>query len=144
MVEKEDPVSDPNKSPILGQWDSSTLLNLFLFSTKNCKGRDHRGYRFPEVLKLICAFIFIISGRILYNFFSANFPIPGLNTTRKFIKDEAASCTEGELRVTSLEKFLELKNLPKTIWLSEDLTGENRFFNSFLAFRNSYKYLLFK
>lgn len=76
-----------------------------------------------EGLKQISAYIFILGGRILYNFLYKNLPIPNEVTVKKVIGETVEKVVEGSLRVKSLKKHLENHKTPLEVWMSEDGSG---------------------
>lgn len=68
------------------------------------------------------AYYFLVGGKILYDSLFANLPVPHITTIYKEIHQNAASLIEGVCRVTDLKTFLEARNLPLSVWLSEDAT----------------------
>lgn len=112
--------SDANQAKT---WTTSTLLRMLKFSFDSNINKRPGGFRFANLLKLIFAFIFLIGGRLLYDFLHANLPIPSSSTICRFIYKEVIPVTEGKLRDVELDKFLDKRKLPKYVWISEDATS---------------------
>lgn len=102
----------------------STFLKMLMESLQNnSQAQGKEGYRYKEPLKLFAAYICMIGGRALYQTLSANLPLPSISSIHRFIGISVNHIKEGVCRVNELKKFLENRNLPKYVWLSEDATG---------------------
>lgn len=86
--------------------------------------RKENGFRYNEQLKLFCAYMRMLEGRLAYETFEANatHSVPSLISIDRFIGRVKSNVEEGVLRVDGLEKYLEDLNLPRIVSLSEDAT----------------------
>lgn len=64
----------------------------------------------------------MLGGKILYDTLCANLPIPTASTLTVAINSETSPIVEGVLRINELMTFLNKRNLPHCVWLSEDAT----------------------
>lgn len=79
--------------------------------------------RFEKTLKLFCTYLFLIGGRLLYETLYANMKnaLPSLSTIRRCMDDQK-TIGEGEMRFSELRDFLEKRNYPLHVFISEDQT----------------------
>lgn len=59
---------------------------------------------------------------MLYETLYANLPIPSLSTISRTIGNSVCDIQEGVCRAKDLKEFLAIRNLPMTVWISEDAT----------------------
>ncbi|XP_037035540.1 uncharacterized protein LOC119073834 [Bradysia coprophila] len=99
------------------------LKNLIDSAERNCSRKKH-GYRHDNTTKKFAAFIKMISGLLAYETLHANFPLslPSVSTVNRYISDNGPDIIEGKLRTDELLYFLESRNLPLVVSLSEDAT----------------------
>jgi hypothetical protein len=64
--------------------------------------------------------MYLRSGRRAYSTLCANLPFPKASTIVKCIHHVVSRIIEEVVRIKKLEVFLQSRNLPKYIWLSED------------------------
>lgn len=107
---------------LAGLRSKSDLLEILIESKQRNDGRKPQGFRYNNSLKVICAYIYLLGGKILYDTLCANLPVPTIQTLLKTINEETEPIIEGQFRINALKKFLEKRKLPMRIWLSEDAT----------------------
>lgn len=105
----------------IGQY--SKLLDMLIESNRNQVGKHPSSLRYAYELKLYASYIRMVGGPIVYETLQKNLPIPSISAIDRFINNTSDSITEGLCRVDSLVKFLNDRNLPLIICLSEDATG---------------------
>ena len=91
-------------------------------SEKDNEYKGKGGYRYLDNLKIIFTYLFIVGGSIFYEILSANFFIPSKSSVARTIHSHFKELFEGPCRAQDLKQFLQLRNLPFTVWLSEDAT----------------------
>lgn len=109
--------------------ESQHLLSTMLASAKNNELRPKHGYRYCTSLKRYATYNRMLCGKKGYNSLQLNLPgcFPSLGTTNRIILTSNNKITEGVLRVDELKLYLESKNQPLWVALSEDATRiENR------------------
>jgi hypothetical protein len=89
-----------------------TLLEMLNLGTKT--------RIFNPELKKFAVFVYLRSGRRAYSTLCDNLPLPKVSTICKFINQVGVRIQEGVVRIKELEVFLQTRNLPQHIWLSED------------------------
>ena len=104
-------------------WKTSTFLEMLNFSSYTNKEKRSTGHRFEDHLKRVCTFVNMIGGPLLYDFMNSNLPIPDKRTITNYMCNAKIIVAEGTLRVSELKTFLDARNLPKKVCISEDLTG---------------------
>lgn len=90
-------------------------------ATRNNKIGYH-GNRYNNTVKLFSTYLFIVGGRQLYDTLKQNLPLPSLSSISTYMYDELPTPIEGSVRTEALLEFLQNKNLPKVVWISEDAT----------------------
>ena len=108
----------PGKLP-----STSEFLKAVLQSAITNAGKDPHGYRYPEPLKAMCAHLYTLTGLQAYEILWANLlpAIPSVSNVKRHLYSSGI-IREGEFRVKALKKFLQDRNLPLKVWLSEDGT----------------------
>ncbi|KAK3920118.1 E3 SUMO-protein ligase ZBED1 [Frankliniella fusca] len=104
--------------------DVSNLLKLLLDSAqKNSLGKNH-GQRYDEDIQLLAAYLFIVGGRMLYEFLQTNLTnsLPSISTVDRTLKKYSTPVIEGTFRFQELKDFLLQHNLPLKVTISEDGT----------------------
>lgn len=93
-------------------------------SNKANINRTGRGFRYNEELKMYCAYIRMLGGRLAYETLKANatHSIPNLSSIDRYIGRSKSNAEEGVLRTDELAKYLQDLNLPRIVLLSEDAT----------------------
>lgn len=102
----------------------SSMLQHFVSTAEVNSTRKKQGYRFNPLIKMFAAYIKMIAGRLSYETLHANFPmsLPSISTVNRFIADKGPQIVEGEMRTNELLQYLQSRNLPLQISLSEDAT----------------------
>ncbi|KAE8749159.1 hypothetical protein FOCC_FOCC004066 [Frankliniella occidentalis] len=101
-----------------------SMLNMLLECAKENAGRKKRGRRYSSTLKELGTLIFVLGGPMLYCILSENLGFPSLPTVRNNLLP-TEPIKEGHFRALALRNFLDQRNLPLTVWLSEDGTRVN-------------------
>ncbi|KAG4068990.1 hypothetical protein HA402_008461 [Bradysia odoriphaga] len=103
---------------------SNGLLQIFMKSAQRHSERSKHGYRHDNVTKMFAGYIKMIGGLLAYETLHANFPLslPSVSTVNRFITDNGPKIIEGEIRVDELLQYLESRNMPLRISISEDGT----------------------
>lgn len=104
--------------------EASFLQMIVKTFNTNYDAKPNR-FRYEYSLKLFASYIRMVGGPILYETLSANLPLPSISAINKFINTSADKIIEGQCRIKELTKFLEDRNLPKIVCLSEDATRIN-------------------
>jgi len=99
----------------------SFMLELLLQSAKKNAMKKTGGERYDEVIKALGHILFHVGGLQLYEILCKNLPFPSVSTIRRMIYKQN-SITEGVFRIKQLKTFLEQRNLPLKVHLSEDVT----------------------
>lgn len=85
---------------------------------------EHPGNRYPEKLKKLCVYLFLTAGRLAYEILAANLAYgirSRITIGRSIAKFE--KYIEGEMSFAALKVFLEKRDYPLTIFISEDQTA---------------------
>lgn len=86
------------------------------------EGKDGHGHRYDETLKQVMTYYCIVGGKILYDSLSANLSVPHVSTIYRELRSKAGTLIEGTCRVDDWKEFLNARQLPSAVWLSEDAT----------------------
>ncbi|CAG9763654.1 unnamed protein product [Ceutorhynchus assimilis] len=91
---------------------------------KNIKGKTSRANRYSEELKKLCLYLFLISGRLAYETLVSNIPNgpPSISTLSRELSD-IPRLGEGKIAIRELKLFMERRNYPLHIFISEDQTA---------------------
>lgn len=95
---------------------------------RNTKGKEkvgnRGGSRFSEEFKHLCLYIFLTAGRLVYETLYANMSngLPSITTLKRSLS-KFENIAEGELNLDGLKLFLEKRNYPPKIIVSEDQTA---------------------
>lgn len=114
------PFKELNIYSELREKSDSTLLSILYRSFKDNINTKPTGRRYEEVLKLISAYFFTTFSPLFWENFSANMPVPKISVLKEYLSKESTKVVEGCLRVSQLKKFLQDRNLPMSVFLSED------------------------
>lgn len=111
--------SEPGSEPLT----TNKLLEIFLKAANNNKDFTKRN-SFENNLKKFALYIYYTGGKLLYETLYANLSdiLPSLSTLYRFSLSNKISVEEGELNLKGLKLFLEERNLPMVVWISEDAT----------------------
>lgn len=116
-----------NAIDVTPKFESSThqLLSTFADLADQNVSRTKPGYRFTEDVKLFATYIRILGGPLLYETIHKNLPLafPSLDTTNRQIRNVESAMTDGSFRIEGLLKYLNERNLPLAVALSEDATA---------------------
>lgn len=87
--------------------------------------RNKTGYRFPTDVKDLAVFIRLYGGKMLYQTLHKNLELafPSLDTTNRIIRKLDNPSIEGCLRANELLKYLNDRELPLVVTISEDATS---------------------
>lgn len=82
------------------------------------------GNRFSEPLKLFSLYLFIVGGRLTYETLYGNLRncLPSLTTVERTLS-ESQQIKEGVIRFKELKEYLEKRNCPMKVFISEDQTA---------------------
>ncbi|KAF5300612.1 hypothetical protein FQR65_LT09144 [Abscondita terminalis] len=88
----------------------------------NSRYKSNRGNKYDNKLKLFSTYLFLVGGRLLYETLYANMKncLPSITTIGRGLMNKHFQ--EGKFRFIELLDFLEKRNLPKSVWISEDGT----------------------
>lgn len=80
--------------------------------------------RFSDVLKKFCLYVYLVGGQMLYELLHRNMAgvFPAMSTLYTIL-DESPQIGNAVLRMEQLKTYLEKRNLPKKIFISEDQTA---------------------
>lgn len=100
------------------------ILNKLVQVADQNAQRNKAGYRFPEQIKLFSSYFRMLAGRGSYEFLQRNLPeaLPSLSSVNKNIRKRDSPIIEGVFRYEELLLYLEERNLPLIVSLSEDAT----------------------
>lgn len=99
-------------------------MKKFLNSAERNVLREKPGYRHDFTIKMFAAYIKMIGGALSYETWHANMPLclPSPSIINKFLADYGPTIIEGQLRITELEQYLKVRDLPLRVSISEDAT----------------------
>lgn len=101
----------------------SYVLNCLLTAARQqtaAKGKT--GHCHQSAIKDFACYIFMLGGRLCYETLYMNLPLPSPTTIGRYLHDNGPEVIEGVMRCSQLKKFLEDRQLPMTVWVSEDGT----------------------
>lgn len=86
--------------------------------------REKGGFRFDDEIKMYATYLRMICGPIGYDTIQRNLEgaLPSLVSTNRYIKASHCHILEGDFRGKELLKYLEDRDLPRAVCLSEDAT----------------------
>lgn len=114
---------DTSKNVSLSECKYKHSLTKILLETDQMQlEKVPNAYRYPHEFKLFCAYIRMTGGAIAYESMSKNLGMPSISTMNRFIRNNAKPVIEGECRFNDLREFLDKRNLPRFICVSEDAT----------------------
>lgn len=96
-------------------------------ATKNFSGNS-KVNSYDEQLKTFSLYLFYSGGKLLYETLQANLKhiLPSLSTLYRFRRNlQMGQIEEGEFNFKGLSTYLEERNLPRIVWVSEDATRIN-------------------
>lgn len=124
-----DDVDGEKKQEIRAPDASKNLLSRMLDTAAKNELRPKQGYRYDVDFKRFCVYNRVLSGRMPFNALHLNLKgcLPSISTTNRYIHRTDHAVIEGELRVDELLNYLEERQQPMWVCLSEDGTRvENR------------------
>lgn len=100
------------------------ILNRLQSTLNENAYRPKEGWRFNEDIRNWASYLRMRAGPLAYNDLQRNFEgiLPSLSTTNRYIKRTSTSVIEGVARYHELKIYLEERNLPLFVSLSEDAT----------------------
>lgn len=66
--------------------DFSLILKTFIETAQSNYGRHPKGFRYNDINRYFSIFVYLFCGKSCYETLSANLPIPGVDSIRKFYK----------------------------------------------------------
>lgn len=101
----------------------SFVLNcLIKAATQQNASKGKTGHRHENSMKDFACYIFMLGGRLLYETIYMNLPLPSPTSVGRYLHDNGPEIIEGVMRCSQLKKYLEERNLPMVVWVSEDGT----------------------
>lgn len=99
-------------------------LNLLLRTANENNERSKHRYRYPTELKSFSSYFRLLCGPLAYNVLQSNLnlALPALPSVNRYIKHRGCTISEGVLRCNELLHYLQDRQLPKIVSLSEDAT----------------------
>lgn len=124
-TEKEEQVpihTDESKS--LPQSRTHYFLNSLIDTANTNYSRSKAGYRYNENIRQFSTYLRMLAGPLAYRTLHKNLELalPSFSATNRYIRKTHTPVHEGELRSKYLLKYLEDRNLPMIVSLSEDAT----------------------
>lgn len=112
---------NPNKQY---ETKSHFFLSKLLLTAERNSRKNREGYRYEHEIKLFSAYLRMIVGPLAYETIQKNLEaaIPSLPSTNRYIRSYKSHITEGILRFEELKLYLDKRNLPLVVSLSEDAT----------------------
>lgn len=100
------------------------FLNRLLETANKNAFRSENGYRYDQDIKNFAVYFRMLAGPLAYNTIQRNLTaaLPSLSTTNRSIQQSNENITEGVLRCEELLIYLQERNLPLFVALSEDAT----------------------
>lgn len=100
------------------------LLKKLILTADRNSNRNKHGYRYDRHEMLFASYIRMITGPLAYNTIQKNLEaaLPSLSSTNRYIRKFNCHIIEGVLRCDELKVYLEERNLPLVVSLSEDGT----------------------
>lgn len=94
------------------------LLDLSISNSKSKRNS------YSDTIKLFSLYLFYVGGKLLYQTLHENMKsvLPSISCLNKYIKKTSDRIEEGVFDYDGVEEFLQKRNLPKTVWISEDAT----------------------
>lgn len=100
------------------------LLKRLIATADRNSNRSKQGYRYDRNDKLFASYLRMITGPLAYSTIQTNLEaaLPSLPSTNRYIRKFNCHVTESILRCDELKVYLEERNLPLVVSLSEDAT----------------------
>ncbi|GAB0086861.1 hypothetical protein DMENIID0001_010600 [Sergentomyia squamirostris] len=99
---------------------TSFLKKLIVLSERNT-GSKYRN-RYDEEIKKISTYLFCTGGPMVYEILSVNLGLPSKQSIYSCLRNFSYKIVEGKIYADELKNYLEERNLPKVVWISEDAT----------------------
>lgn len=101
-----------------------TLLSKLLAAAEKNSLRPKPGYRYEYDIQLLATALRILAGPYCYETLQKNLEmaLPSLTTINRYIRDSSGDVVDGKLRSEELFHFLNERNLPLIVSVSEDST----------------------
>lgn len=114
----------PQLSTNTTQVRHSYLLCKLLSTSERNSGRKKGGYRYDSDLQQFAMLMRMLSGPLAYQTLQANLEgaLPSLSSTNRYIQASHFHITEGVLRSEELRNYLNERNYPNVVSISEDAT----------------------
>lgn len=104
-----------------------TLLKLLKSTADQNARRERCGYRFDDKIKNFSTYVRMLAGPLAYETIqnNLNLALPSLSATNRYISEMHDILVDGVLRCEALAQYLNKRNLPLIVSLSEDATRIN-------------------
>lgn len=99
----------------------SNFMKLLLECASKNAGKKKNAWRFVDLLKEIGLVVYSMGNLQVYEFLSANLPLPSISTVRRIIYQNDV-IIEGKFRIKELKEYLTERNYPFKVLCSEDAT----------------------
>lgn len=115
-----------DEEPVVNSDTTNNFLNILLKAASSNKVSSYKN-TYNDDLKKFCLYLFYCAGKLCYETLHANLNgiLPSLSTLARFKSRNKIILEEGQFNFEGLKNFLDQRNLPKTVWLSEDATRIN-------------------
>ncbi|VEN51230.1 unnamed protein product [Callosobruchus maculatus] len=102
----------------------SQLLKMLIDISIQNTSSSSSHYHYTDVVKQFSLYLYYVGGRMLYETIYANMKgiLPSITTLNNYITNNGEKIEEGVFDYDGLCRFLEERNLPKVVWISEDGT----------------------
>ena len=118
-------VTDPASKRLKYMPKEFNFFKMLSISNFLNKDRYSEGYRYTDMdgFVMVCVYVYLLGGRILYRFLNRNLPIPAETTIQRTIGKTCDKVVEGALRVDALKTHLIEHKTALEVWISEDGSG---------------------
>lgn len=105
-------------------YEKPIVLNKLISHAEKNESRNKHGHRFDNDIMNLASYWRMTCGKLGYESLQSNFQsaLPSVSSTNRHIRKTDGYVTEGVLRVNELKIYLEARNLPCVVSLSEDAT----------------------
>lgn len=113
-----------NESELTLEPDLNDFLNSLKRTALNNAYVSNNKKKYEQSLKQFCTYLYVVGGKLLYETLQSNLrdSIPSLTTVKRHLYKTNAPISEGIFRFEQLKAFLDKRNLPPVVWISEDGT----------------------
>lgn len=103
------------------------FLNKLVSAADRNSVRDKNGYRYEDEIKQFATYLRMLTGPFGYDTIQRNLEcaLPAISSTNRYIRRTNCKIVEGVLRCDELRTYLEERDLPLVVALSEDATRIN-------------------